>query len=1165
MIKRRVFDILKRSFIVFLMILMVCPITAFATEEDDDTRSNDTDVSLYTVASASAAYYDAAMAHIEDDKNSFWDKLFKRSGAIVMKDGDATAGNAGGMLGYVDPDKHSFIGWAFSQLSQASQTYSYASLAPNKESKSDDKDLRGDGFQEYAYYGYALRLLGFDSTANESLDIASIGRWIGGALMIVAYTGTTFVNMMFTIALSVLDILNPFKWFADSSFVMNFVEGSKLGALQGIQNFVSGMYDIFYEAGILVIMPVLLACTVFAILVLRKPAASKLKTYLIRAGFIIVGIPLLGSMYTAAISSGIEAVNNGVLNTNYIIMSEFVDFESWASKTQLAVPSDAHIDVDTSSVIDGYVSLSNSNLSLRDLARRVNRSASIEVSDPVNSVKDDSLSWTTKAMSFARDTDTDTKTFFAVKAKGKNFAGGINIITRFMNSSFYHASDYETEWKADLVKKSSGSDAAMVDNIRDKMIDVAHQSSYSGGDFVGTDEPFATGSLIAEKNGNQIVYKTAGDKGLSPLSMYNYLNSTFSNSSVVVYSTNRASSGLIRQSHHSVNTIGTGVMGVLYFLDTLVMLYCMVIVGFGYAFSIILGSLKRGIRIIVSVPAAMLGSLKAISRIITVTAMMMINIFVTLFMYEVVQVLLVGLMGILEDPINSTFGKLGLPVTVLGNPAAGGAFGIIFLIISLIITISFTIIAMRLRKKVVRAADEAMGNVIDRVFGPSGMKPEVKGPGMISKAAGAVASGAGMALGGKLMDGAMGAAGMKTASVAGVDKGEAAGSDVGDAVKSTSAGSAQNPTGKSEVEVSDGNAIQGADKQRIDSGGDGQTKELSGGSDAEGRRMLAQNAESLSEMKTDGANGNEGAKEAEKIHASEDIQKEAHKDKAKGVAKAGVGAVEAGVGAYTGNTDLVKRGAENMAEGGKDVKAGAQKGLHADEAANKQVEQNHQEKQNQQTQKDSLAQETAVKNAVASDNVDASKNVDGSTSADMSKNTDAKQFDTKNVDSKTSDMKADSNTKAKSNTDVNSQTKVKQTATGEQQKKSAQSGQKQPAKGGTKVQSDKKSPKADNKSKTPTKSANATKSASKQTVKNPTESKSTAQRSKVATKALNSDKAKAAAKVLSSDKGKTAMAAAAVGVGVGGIVEKKTLDKSVGSSKTPDTTSAPKNNSDFIS
>lgn len=1040
-----------KSLIAVCLVVIVGVVALFPTVASADDA--DTDLSLYSVASSAASYYDIASSTGEVERSGVLGKLgFNES--FKFLDASAKVANAGGMIGFIDSDKSTFFGWAASILSSASQTYSYSSLS------------KYTGMFEYAYYGYALQKMGLDSTANETLDFGALIRSFSGGIMTGAYIISGAVDVIFSAALIFLQWVNPFHWFAESTVLDGKAGEGYPDWAAGIVTFVSNMYDGLDVLG-WVVMPIFLVALIVSLLLFRKSQTSpgsKVKRFLIRLVFLVIGIPLLGSLYTSTLSWAQSEVVAGATSTDYIIASTFVDFESWAANGNLQVPEGDRIVINTGFSVENLQNDSSGtasgSTSLRRLARDINSDYSnIQVN--TYNTSDTILNWNKQAL---KDTITNADTIWASLGTD-TYQHCINLLSRYTTSQYYHSSDFETEWKASV--------GDQIDSVSGLMNDLADFREFNSTDdnnkgmFVSQSDGAAdttflnNGSLNASIKGETtsatISYtQGSGEYGLSTLSMYNYLNTSFGETGLVVYSTNKATSGIVREAHHSVTLIGEGITSVLYYLDALVMLIAMIVIGIGYAFAIMFGTIKRGIKMIVNLPLAMLGGVKSIARIVTIVIMMVVNVFVTIIMYDVVQELLVSISEMIEVPFTNALDAVdGVNASILsGNgilaafsPSAMSILIVVELVLVIIATIVFTVMAFKLRKKAVRAVDESIGQMLDKFFGESGSASDApKGPNFVQKAAGAVGAGAGMALGQRLMGNAMGMQGVQATS--GVEKPEASpaaegakAGDAADAAKVAEAaqamGGATNPAGSIEA-VSDGGAIQGGDKQTLAEHND-TTVSPTSSEEAEGRDIIAQNADSLGDAKSvDAGSGqsDEAQTEVRKEAVAEDIQSEAKKDAAKGIGKTVKGAVEAGVGAYTGNEQLVKKGAEDAADGLNKTKDAATKSVNADAEAEKQVQAEKAQQQNASGQKDvhkgdsvDEHNDKSVSNTEHSDKdsvQDDSRKVDSSVSEDASKmsslDSDSQKSETKSSATDSSHVKSSLN--AESSTKVSKKTGV---------------------------------------------------------------------------------------------------------------------------------------------
>lgn len=845
----------KVVLMVVLMGVLTFGMTTVAFAGEDDSTEND--FSFYKVSSAAASYYDESHNPSHDKFGSFPD------GVSVDK--------AGAFVGFIDENYDSgLIGSTVSFLSGSSQSRSYDTFTE-------------EGLQEYVLYGHALSSLGLDSTANETFDILSIVRFLGGIVLMLFYTTALSADALFAGVIAVLQTFNPFAWFAAGVTNFSTVFSNWFGTtpetpaiLDGLSQFVTQWYKAASGLGMLV-TGLLFMVSLAGCLLLWKSQANKVgsvfRTFATRILFICVGIPLLGGLYTATLDAAADSSWGDKFTpaANQVIAATLVDFEGWATNSNLALPSGVTITVDTSDSASGVVDAGKST-SVRGIARAINRS---------NSALGYTSGWDSSwNMSLKGGTQTQSAVL-----------GAYDVMGRYMSSAFYHASDYETTYKAEIsddanaediyngIKDTSGKKDEYYDHVGNMLDNAADSTGQTKTPYFNDGNKENIG---AEMNGDIITFTRGGSSdgtdaggtggyysGLSSMSMYNYLTTSFGDSSVVTYSTHKATSGLVVQAHHSVNLIGDGMTAVLYWANACIILFVITIIGLVYSIGLIINMLGRGIKMVSSVPFAVLGNMKAMAKVVTITAMMIIEVLGTFFVYSLVIEILLSLSGLVETPMLELLSdSVGSTVLMSGTivpganaaiPAmASNALITVGVLLSCIIYLWFGIKAIKLRKSIIKTIDEAVAGLIDRIFttnpqGGSMSNAQNAGKGIATaptlgekaknagkQIAGGVAGGAGMALGQAAVGGALGklSDGMTAGSV----------------LKGAAAGGAENAGGMAE-EMATGTGIEGADRQGLPGGGDGQNDSLrnvpSGPVSGEeaGRRMLAENADSLGNLK----------------------------------------------------------------------------------------------------------------------------------------------------------------------------------------------------------------------------------------------------------------------------------------------------------------------------
>lgn len=764
----------NKNLLKLLMIVVIAFVGVFVSVSvsADSNEDDDKNYSFYKVGSAAAAFYDEAnnpLAGTNGLVKWFQDKTgyTERVNAVMTKI-DVT--EAGGFLGFIDENYgKGMFGAITSYLSSSSQSKGYQTF---------EKASNGlaSGAYQYVVYGHALDTIGFDTLAVDSFDFSKIGRMVTGAILYLGYIGAVAVDGLFDVILGILQTLNPFRWFANASSMAKgagiSMPGAAGGALSGITVLVSNLYDALVSLS-WIIVPVFLAILAVSILLFRKTndLSSQLRKYATRIFFIVLGIPLLGSAYTATLDVLKNNVSGATAGThaNYILGSTLIDFQGWASDRQLAMPSGVNLKVDIKNNSAGNVDFSSVNL--RSFAAAVNRygkSALLPSDTNVSLDNKDGIEWNSNVYG---STDKDA---------GSSIGAALDLLGRYTTGALYQSSDFETEYKAD--KKGKGQGKELFEEI-ESFTDI---NKYSQLEFWagigGADEnsnPLTASNLFkGSGNGLQAVlngsgttpvdpnakdtstvtltYKGSGGataRGLSAMSMYNYLNTEFGNSGMTIYSPNKATSGMVKKSHHSVNIIGGSIMlSGLYFFNAAVMFFVITVIGFGYGIGMLVGGLRHGIRIVMTTPMALLGSLKAMSKFTMLVLMMIIGLIGTFFMYGIVIELLMSLNAVVEIPLSAGFQKLGL---FKDSPNAIIALISISLGVATIFNIWFLFMALKMRKTFIKSIEEVFAGLIDKLFmsdGASSSLAQTRQPGKLGQlakaGAGAAITGAGMAAGG---------------------------------------------------------------------------------------------------------------------------------------------------------------------------------------------------------------------------------------------------------------------------------------------------------------------------------------------------------------------------------------------------------------------------------
>jgi hypothetical protein len=699
------------------------------------------------------------------------------SGTNLGEGWDTLLGNpasAGSMLGYADDNFNPISGWLTSSLAMSSDSVGYDTLDGTA-----DAGLSGvRGAREYALFGATLNGLGLDSTST-GLSLGFFNT-IAGGIVFILYTAAAAVDALWSILISALIWLNPFKLFYGAVYVLSpdFANGmtggeGPPGIFGSIAEWIGSWYLVLVELSWTVMVPLFIGVFLLSIVMFKKfDKGSGLKKLCIRLLFIGLGLPLLGSMYTGTLNAMDYASDQGNAGSTRVVLSTFVDFESWAMEHRLRVPDQ------TNGVFIEWDGRQNapsgrSQASVRDLALLINAQVlgmEGEV-DPLGTSTDGS--WSESAL--AGDESVFTKTDYDQVA---------DILRRYMSNAHVTASSFENRSKSTLsedLRASCGEDDEACWNARDWFNDYIGDPDevavIEEGDVQVANNPLIS---VAEGSGLRVYRDRGGDMSfftepgtgscgvrlssdngspeacnLAPLAMYNYLNTDFGPTSYTSYSSGNATSEATRSIHNSVSMVGTGTMSFVYWANAVVLLGAFVTIGFGYAIAMVIGNIRRSFQLMTAIPFATLGAMAGIAKVIVYSIAMIMEVLITLFLYKFVQEFLLSIPSIIEVPFSQALNndEYGDGAAIIAFLVAGGFVTMVVTLVSIIVVILFTIMAMRLRKTLIKAVEEASTKLVEKLTDSQIAPPGGGGGGMLPAMAGAGAAGAGSALANRLMGG----------------------------------------------------------------------------------------------------------------------------------------------------------------------------------------------------------------------------------------------------------------------------------------------------------------------------------------------------------------------------------------------------------------------------
>ena len=714
--------VLRRGLAMLLVLVLLLPVLCVPAFAEDTA-----DVSFYEMASVASAYLSDALAR---GKNS--DGTPAEGGGIKIT--GLTSGSVGGFLGYSDEiDDSNFISkWVSSKLSTSSTTLSYDSL------QRISGDEGRDGFA-YAYlkYGQLLNRIGFDSTGNSGNHIVRV---IGGSVMVFVYNVARFLPNVFNAVIKILQFLNPFRMIDTGYDIADLeYEGRGTGPLQSLADVMAKIYKAIYDhiAGFIfvwlfvVLVVTLLFSNLNAHSGMARNAWPLIKKFLIRGVAMFLGVPLCASLYSTSLEWLEEMSDDKNFAASRIIASTFIDFEEWARRYQLAIPSGT-ARLSFSNHDNGTIS-STTYLNLQSSCYNINQ-ASWAAADKIASA--DRVSFGGGATNNLLISSLEKKSELVHSdTEDIGMADVIDdLLERYSHGDFYYPGSWETDVRShytlasiegleDVLKSS-----AKVSSFEDKVVNGGLFGAAGEDKFWGSSGVLSTVGVPDENEpvnnrpvNKYMSFNTAGR--LSVMALYNYLSSDFGGNSLTIYSNEQASSGFVRKSHFSVNLIGGGLLGFLFYLDSLILIFVMAFIGFFYAMAVLFANIKRTFVVFVAAFGTVSGSIKMFAKLLTFVIVAILEIIGTMGAYFISTEMLLSLNQLIISPLLIVMSRLGTGSSagdiVVGtnvgivSATVGSFFGVaakpvlmVCLVVNIIIMILFTVVACKVRKQIVKSIED---------------------------------------------------------------------------------------------------------------------------------------------------------------------------------------------------------------------------------------------------------------------------------------------------------------------------------------------------------------------------------------------------------------------------------------------------------------------------
>lgn len=585
------------------------------------------------------------------------------------------------------------------------------------------KNSRLSSASTYAEYGYKLNQLGFDDMDHH--NGSTTVRKIAGNAMVIVYSLSSALTAFGTYTIEFLKGANPFRIFT-GGFTGGYSTTSQ--GLNLIANIIGGYYNILRSMSLFVILPLILIFALARWLLKDKGHnfASNLKNWFIRFMFVAIGVPMLFSLYDTALNMIGDSINNGDGTT--IVLSTFCDFEGWVNKNNL----------------------DNSGLTLGSLVNGSNGTKNIDTTGFVhvrsNCAKINGLSGLGTGAGAGGAATEEYNLIMSNNSTSMTTTDVISLLQRYadgdtISSAKYAASISSKVTDLSLIDESNHWEDFDPLKVKDAQAkDTTGKSYYHGMSNTAIEQKMkehAENRFNSQTwSGTNPWYKSGS--GFSPMGMYNYLCSDFTNyDSFDVYASDAGTSSS-KPLHYSVNIVGTPVTRFVYYMDALILIGASALLGYLFCIGLIVSNLKAMFHLVPAVISAFLGSMRGVASTIIIAVSMIITLIFTFMLYGFIGQLMMVIYLLIERPVATLIDNLGsgFPQQILY---------IVMVILSMVFVVFGTKKLITWRKAIIQAATESFTAFVNRILGTNVGAPNLQMEGGGLKTAAALGAGLGVA------------------------------------------------------------------------------------------------------------------------------------------------------------------------------------------------------------------------------------------------------------------------------------------------------------------------------------------------------------------------------------------------------------------------------------
>jgi hypothetical protein len=371
---------------------------------------------------------------------------------------------------------------------------------------------------------------------------------------------------------------------------------------------------------------------------------SRIWRLVFRIFIIVAAVPLVGTAYTASLDALADTVSHGNVVANRLVMSTLVDTEAWAINQRLAPPTrDGTAMIRVRGEPGSTFEYRGDNP--RDIALAINSWNFVAA----RGFSPGGSGWDT----IDRGEGTETP---SVNQEVRS------MLLRYANRTTFASGEY------DAVVRST---IRVVDQEIVEMFELAPNAFTDFSPFLPGDAItiYNNGGLRVSSSGGDTHFLNDGSSlaytrfplrindrgGLSTISMYNFINSRFSDTGIAMFSPYRSPSIFTAHTIASISPVGTSGVAVLNVIQAIVQMFALGLLGVLFGLAMFFGAFKTGLAVLASVPATLIGSIRGFARLITNTFMLITQVVATVFLYVLIGDILLAL----GDVVTSLISGLG--------------------------------------------------------------------------------------------------------------------------------------------------------------------------------------------------------------------------------------------------------------------------------------------------------------------------------------------------------------------------------------------------------------------------------------------------------------------------------------------------------------------------